>query len=222
MCGRYSNNKEIKFYESQMGLDFSETRIEWRPSFNVAPTQPAPVTTADRPGLLELMHFGLVPFWAKDKKISYSMINARQETVLEKAAFKPLFRQGKRCLVYADSFFEWKKVGEDKQPYRIKLIDRDIFAFAGLWSRWKDPEGLDYFSFSIITTTPNELTEEVHNRMPVILTREEEKIWLDMDQHPEDLMPLLTPYPADDMEMYPVSKAVGNVRNNYPELLNPV
>lgn len=221
MCGRYSNNKDKSFYNDQLGLEFSE-KLEWKPSYNVAPTQLAPVTIAEDPGSVELMHFGLVPFWAKDKKISYSMINARQETVLEKPAYKPLFLKGKRCLVYADSFFEWKKEGKDKQPYRIKLLGRDYFCFVGLWSGWTDPEGADYYSFSILTSGPNELTKEVHDRMPVILTKEEEKMWLDVDQNPDDLLSLLNPYPADDMEMFPVNKDVGNVRNNHSGLLNSV
>ena len=123
MCGRYSNKKDLDFYRQDPDLEFDE-KLDWKPSYNIAPSQNALVTTADNPRRLELMHFGLVPFWAKDKKLGYSMINARQETILEKPSFKPLFTKGKRCLVYADSFFEWKKIGKDQQPYRIKLIDR--------------------------------------------------------------------------------------------------
>lgn len=221
MCGRYSNQLEIDFSNHNLKKSFTQkAKEQWKPSFNIAPTQNALVTTADHPDTVDLMRFGLVPFWAKDAKIGSRMINARCETVMELASFKPLFTKGKRCLVYADSFFEWKKIKSDKQPYRIKLIDREFFAFAGLWSKWVSPEGQDYYSFSIITTTPNELTKEVHNRMPVILTKEEEGIWLDKDQKPEDLLELLSPYPADGMLMYPVSRDVGNVRNNHPGLLN--
>jgi len=219
MCGRYSNKKTLEFYRQDYYLDFSE-KLEWRPSYNIAPTQNALVTTADNPKGLEAMHFGLVPFWAKDKSVSYKMINARAETVLDLKSYKPLFKQGKRCLVWADSFFEWQKQGKEKQPFRIKLIEEEVFAFAGLWSQWKSPEGEEYYSFTIITTAPNELTSVVHDRMPVILAEEERQAWLDKDVKAEDLVPLLNPFPADAMEMYPVSKDVGNVRNNHEGLLN--
>jgi len=221
MCGRYSNKKTLEFYRQDYQLDFSE-KLEWKPSYNIAPTQNALVTTADRPGTVELMHFGLVPFWAKDKNIGYKMINARAETVMDLKSYKPLFKQGKRCLVWADSFFEWQKQGKEKQPFRIKLAEEEIFTFAGLWSRWQSPEGEEYFSFTIITTEPNELTAAVHDRMPVILSPEGRSAWMDMDIKPDDLMPLLNPYPADAMKMYPVSKDVGNVRNNHEGLLNPL
>lgn len=156
MCGRYSNKKDKASYHDEMGLEFSE-KLVFSPSYNIAPLQNALVTTADNPKMAELMHFGLVPF--QDKKMGYSVINARQETV----SFKPLFKQGKRCLVYEDSFFEWKKEGKEKQPYWIKLIDREVIAFAGLWSLFKEADNTDYYSFSIITTTPSNLTKEVHD-----------------------------------------------------------
>ena len=219
MCGRYSNKKTLEFFRQDYYLDFSE-KLEWRPSYNIAPTQNALVTTADNPKGLELMHFGLVPFWSKDRNQGFKMINARAETVLDLKSYKPLFKQGKRCIVYADSFFEWQKQGKEKQPFRIKLTEKEVFTFAGLWSLWKSPDGEDYYSFTIITTQPNELTSVVHDRMPVILTQEEQKAWLDKDNKAEDLMPLLNPFPADAMEMYPVSKDVGNVRNNHEGLLN--
>src|SRR5690606_31722464 len=112
--------------------------------------------------------------------------------------------------------------GKEKQPFRIKLLEQEVFAFAGLWSLWKSPEGEDYYSFTIITTDPNELTAAVHDRMPVILSEQECKAWLDKDVKADDLMPLLNPYPADAMAMHPVSKDVGNVRNNHEGLLNPL
>jgi putative SOS response-associated peptidase YedK len=150
------------------------------------------------------------------------MINARSETLLEKPSFKPLLVNNKRCLVLADSFFEWKKQGKEKQPFRIYLPERDVFFFAGLWSSWKDPEGEMYNSYSIITTAPNKLMAKIHDRMPVILTREEEKMWLEPDQNPKDLLKLLNAYPADAMKAYEISSKVNKPTNNYPEILDPV
>jgi len=221
MCGRYSNNKAIKEIEENLGFIISPRARNWKPSFNIAPGQEAPVVTLENPRLIDLFHFGLVPFWAKDVKVGYKMINARAETLMERQSFKPLLTRGKRCLVFADSFFEWKREGKEKQPYRIKLNDRDLFAFAGLWSKWTDPEGHDYFSFAIITTEPNSKVKQLHDRMPVVLSREEEGIWMDPESKPEELISLLNPYPGDRVEMYKVSKELNKPSNNFPELLEP-
>ncbi|SHN23410.1 Putative SOS response-associated peptidase YedK [Cyclobacterium lianum] len=222
MCGRYSEKQDLKKVEDQLKLRLSEKAKDWKPSFNIAPSQLAPVVTSDDPDLMDVFHFGLVPHWAKDKKVGYKMINARSETLLEKPSYKPLVINNKRCLVLADSFFEWKKEGKEKQPFRIYIPDREVFFFAGLWSSWKDPEGETYNSFSIITTAPNNLMEKIHDRMPVILTREEEKLWLDPDQNPKDLLKLLNAYPADSMEAYEISKEVNKPGNNHPGILDPV
>lgn len=222
MCGRYSEKQDLKKVEDQLKLKLSEKAKNWKPSFNIAPSQLAPVVTSDKPDEIDVFHFGLVPHWAKDKKVGYKMINARSETLLEKPSFKPLMLNNKRCLVLADSFFEWRTEGKEKQPFRIYLPDREVFFFAGLWSRWKDPEGKTYNSFSIVTTSPNKLMEKIHDRMPVILTREEEKIWLDPDQNPKDLLKLLNAYPADSMEAYEISSEVNKPGNNHPGILDPV
>ncbi|MDN3688250.1 SOS response-associated peptidase [Cyclobacterium jeungdonense] len=214
MCGRYSEKNDLKKIEDQMKLRLSEKAKNWKPSFNIAPSQLAPVVTSDEPDLMDVFHFGLVPHWAKDKKVGYKMINARSETLLEKPSFKPLVVNNKRCLVLADSFFEWKKEGKEKQPFRILLADREVFFFAGLWSSWKDPDGEIYNSYSIITTSPNKLMEKIHDRMPVILTREEEKLWLDPDQNPKDLLKLLNAYPADSMEAYEIEHDASNKKWN--------
>jgi putative SOS response-associated peptidase YedK len=222
MCGRYSVKQDLNKVEDQLKLRLSEKAKNWKPSFNIAPSQIAPVVTSDEPDLIDVFHFGLVPHWAKDKKVGYKMINARSETLLEKPSFKPLMVNNKRCLVLADSFFEWKKEGKAKRPFRIYLPDREVFFFAGLWSSWKDPDGETYNSFSIITTAPNKLMEKIHDRMPVILTREEEKLWLDPDQNPKDLLKILKAYPADAMKAYEISTEVNKPGNNYPEILDPV
>lgn len=222
MCGRYSQKIDLKNVEDQLKLTLSDRAIKWKPSFNIAPSQLAPVVTSDQPDLINVYHFGLVPHWAKDKKVGYKMINARSETLLEKPSFKPLLINNKRCLVLADSFFEWRKDGKEKQPFRIYFPEREVFFFAGLYSSWKDPEGETYNSFSIITTAPNSLMEKIHDRMPVILTPEEEKQWLDPDQNPKDLIKLLNAYPADAMKAYEISTDVNKPSNNYPEILDPV
>lgn len=222
MCGRYSVKQDLKKVEDQLKLKLSEKAKNWKLSFNIAPSQLAPVVTSDKPDEIDVFHFGLVPHWAKDKKIGYKMINARSETLLEKPSFKPIVVNNKRCLVLADSFFEWKKEGKTKQPFRIYLPEREVFFFAGLWSSWKDPEGETYNSYSIITTAPNKLMVKIHDRMQVILTREEEKLWLDPNQNPKDLLKLLNAYPADAMEAYEISNEVNKPGNNHPGILDPV
>jgi len=222
MCGRYSEKQDLKIVEDQLKLRLSEKAKNWKPSFNIAPSQLAPVVPSDEPDLIDVFHFGLVPHWANDKKVGYKMINARSETLLEKPSFKPLLLNNKRCLVLADSFFEWKKEGKEKKAFRIYLPEREVFFFAGLWSSWKDPDGEIYNSYAIITTSPNKLMEKIHDRMPVILTPEEEKVWLDPEHNPKDLLKLLNAYPADAMDAYEISSEVNKPANNYPEILDPV
>jgi putative SOS response-associated peptidase YedK len=150
------------------------------------------------------------------KKTGYKMINARAESITEKPVFRASF-QRKRCLIPADSFYEWKKIGTDKQPMRILRKDEGIFSMAGLYDTWTAPDGQKVSTCTIITTTPNELMADIHDRMPVILKLEDEKIWLDRTQKVENLQALLRPFPAEDMFAYPVSKIVGNVKNDSPE-----
>ncbi|AWW31837.1 hypothetical protein DN752_17810 [Echinicola strongylocentroti] len=222
MCGRYGLQKDKEILEDKIKARAIGAFRRWKGKSNIAPSQLVPITTLENPDEIDCYHFGLVPHWAKDKNIGYKMINARSETVTEKASFKPLFNKGKRCLVYADGFYEWKREGKDKIPFRFFVPDREIFTFAGLWSRWKTPEGEDYNSFTIITTTPNELTAPIHDRMPVILTEEDAKVWMDPDQNPNDLEELLSPYPADAMDSYEVSTDINNTRNESPDLMEPL
>jgi putative SOS response-associated peptidase YedK len=193
-----------------------------KPRFNVAPTNNVPVILNDD-GVLKLDAFrwGLIPFWAKDMKIGYNMINARAVTVTEKPAFKNAFKQ-RRCLIPADGFYEWKKIGTDKQPYRILMKDERIFSMAGLWETWNAPDGEKIFSCTIITTEPNELMVDIHDRMPLILSREDEQKWLEKEQSVEDLKAMLQPFPVEEMKAYPVSKDVGNVKNQGYELVEEV
>jgi len=225
MCGRV-----------KLSTDFSEIKIAFRipperptpngaPSWNVAPTDPLPIVRYDekeRERSLEVMRWGLIPYWAKDIKIGYSTINARAEEIETKPAFREAFRQ-RRCLVPIDNFYEWKKTETGKQPYAIGLADRRLMALAGLWDTWRSPQGERVRSFTIVTTTPNELCATLHNRMPVVLKPEAWPAWL--GEEPSDvprLKSLLAPYPDDDMICWPVSARVGSVKNNDPSLIEPI
>lgn len=212
MCGRYTLTK---LPESETLVSREGDLLEWTPRYNIAPTSLCPIKTMHEPEILRLHRWGLIPFWAKDEKIGYRMINARAETVDQKPSFRNAFARG-RCLVYADAFYEWKKLDKEKQPYRIQVNNGKLFMMAGLTEFWKAPDGRDVHSFTIITTSPNSLMEQVHDRMPVILDGATAKLWLDPALSAQDAKSLLTSYPADDMSMVPVEKAVGNVKNDYP------
>jgi putative SOS response-associated peptidase YedK len=168
------------------------------------------------------MRWGLVPFWAKDIKVGFSNINAKAEGIESKPAFREAF-QRRRCLVPVDNFYEWKKTETGKQPYTIALADRRLMALAGLWENWRLPAGEWVRSFAIITTTPNELCAELHNRMPVVLAPNVWSEWLG-EEHadPPRLKPLFAPFPSEQMTCWPVSTRVGNVKNNDPNLIAPI
>jgi putative SOS response-associated peptidase YedK len=220
MCGRFARRSTQEVLADWFGVDIED--MPWfAPDYNAAPqsTQPVVRINADT-GKREfaLMRWGLVPFWAKDEKIGYSTINARAE----EAAAKPLFREAlkrRRCLVPADVFYEWQKTGvKSKQPFALGLASGEPYAFAGLWERWRPKEGEPLETFTILTTDPNELAQAVHDRMPVILGRNDYERWLqaEAERPPVDL---LRPFPAEKMRSWTVSDRVGNVRNNDPDLL---
>jgi putative SOS response-associated peptidase YedK len=171
---------------------------------------------------LDLMRWGLVPFWAKDIKVGFSNINAKAEGIDSRPAFREAFRQ-RRCLVPVDNFYEWKKTATGKQPYAIGLKGGGLMALAGLWDTWRSPGGERFRSFTIITTPPNELCAQLHNRMPVVLAPAAWPVWL--GEEPAELAKvkaMLVPYPSDEMIAWPVSQRVGNVRNNDPGLVEPL
>jgi putative SOS response-associated peptidase YedK len=169
------------------------------------------------------MRWGLIPYWAKDIKIGFSTINAMAETVDTKPVFREAFKR-RRCLVPLEAFYEWRSSApQEKQPYAIALADRGIMALAGLWETWRSPAQETVRSFTIITTTPNELGAPIHDRMPVILPPETWPEWLGEEPTEEKkLKNLLGPYPADRMTLWPVDKRVGNVKNNERSLIEPV
>ena len=191
--------------------------------YNVAPTQPILVLPNNHPDRLEFFHWGLIPFWAKDPSIGGKMINARAETLAEKNSYKNALKR-RRCLIPADGFYEWQHLpkSKTKQPLYIHMKDGKPFAFAGLWETWNSPDGSQLNSATIITTSPNDLMLPIHNRMPVILKPEHYKLWLDpAEKSPDELTNLLKPYPAGEMDAYPISTAVNNVRNDTPDLIKP-
>lgn len=220
MCGRFTliQIEELpKRFEAEI---IGEITLKKR--YNISPNQPVPIVFQESPNKIEEMVWGLIPHWAKDPKIGNELINARAESLLEKPAFKDSFLK-RRCLVPADGFYEWKKEGKEKIPYYIKLKDNSIFAFAGLYDIWKREDGKLIKTFTIITTEPNDLVREIHNRMPVILRSEDEKIWINKEEkNITKLLSLLKPYPSEEMEAYPVSKRVNNPSYDSEDLIKPI
>ncbi len=218
MCGRFTYAKE--FREIRIRYNVDRDFPLFRPRYNIAPGQEvAVVFNRDGGRSLGMMHWGLIPSWAKDPSIGNKMINARAETLSEKPSFKRLIAK-RRCLVLSDGFYEWRKEGKRKAPMRIRLKTGEPFGFAGLWDSWRKPDGSDLQTFTIITTEANELLKPIHDRMPVILPEEAEQQWLGFDvKDTSELLSLLKPYPSDLMEAYDVSLLVNSPRNDLPECI---
>jgi putative SOS response-associated peptidase YedK len=221
MCGRFTLRASAGVVAEQFSL-FELPPFTAR--FNIAPTQPVAVVRVAAPGAagareLVWLRWGLIPGWAQDAAIGARMINARAETAAEKPAFRAAFRR-RRCLVVADGFFEWQRIGRQKQPYFIRMKEDQPFAFAGLWESWTDPNGSEVPSCTLLTTEPNELMEPIHDRMPVILPESAYEHWLDrgVDQ-PEAFALLLRPFPADKMTAYPVSPHVNSPAHDDPRCI---
>jgi putative SOS response-associated peptidase YedK len=225
MCGRARLSSDVSEIKLVFSIPPDRPTPNFAPSWNVAPTDPLPVVHYDaRDGArsLDVMRWGLIPFWAKDIKIGFSTFNAKAEGIETKPAFREAFRQ-RRCLVPLDGFYEWQKTIDGKQQRAVALADRRLMAMAGLWETWRSPAGERVRSFSIITTTPNALCAELHDRMPVVLKPESWPVWL--GEKPAEvprLKSLLAPYPDDEMICWPVSPCVGNVKNNDPSLIEPI
>jgi putative SOS response-associated peptidase YedK len=231
MCGRFTLRQP-----DQLTKRFDATWLELPglgelgARFNVAPTQFMPIVVEGEAGrTLELARWGLVPAWAKDPAIGNKMINARAETLAEKPSFRGALRS-RRCLVPADGFFEWKWEEKgagtpgkrSRQPYFIHRRDDALFAFAGLYERWRDPAGHVLTTFTIISTTPNALMATLHDRMAVMLLPEQEEEWLAPDLVERGHWPaLLQPYPDDLLDAYPISTLVNSPHNDTPEVLEP-
>jgi putative SOS response-associated peptidase YedK len=219
MCGRYTLT--VTMEELLLHYLIGTPAVPFHlPRYNVAPGQLIPAVIHDgRSCRIGTLRWGLVPSWAKEEKTGAAMINAKAETLEERPAYREPFRR-KRCLIPADGFYEWKKTGGAKQPFRIRVKSRELFSFAGLYDIWTAPDGKKLATCTILTTKPNSLMAEIHHRMPVILHPDDEKLWLDRDiTEASRLRPLLRPYPADDMYAYPVTPAVGSVRLDSPECI---
>ena len=217
MCGRYTLKSDLSFLQQR--FKFLRSEIPYKPRYNIAPTQDVLTVTNDGQRHAQFMRWGLIPFWAKDLKIGYKMINAVSETAAEKPAFRTAFRK-RRCLVLADGFFEWIRDGKTKIPYHIFLKSGEPFAFAGLWDSWKSPKEEVVHSCTIMTCQPNEFMAPIHNRMPVILDEEAEALWLDpMTEDPNILKKLLVPAPWELMGSYEISPLVNSPKNKGPEII---
>lgn len=228
MCTRYTLARK----EKEILKAYQVSAVDpLAPNYNIAPTQEGLVITADEPERAQKMHFGLVPHWSSSTKLDFSTLNARSEEALSKKTYGPLLKHHKACLVLADGFYEWDKKSGVSIPYRFVLNDRELFGFAGLWSQWKDPfSGSLYRSFTIMTTVANETVGKIHDpkfRMPVILSRLEENLWLSKDLSVTERLRLCKPYPDEHMHCYRVSSGVNStvvnkVPNNNPELILPL
>jgi putative SOS response-associated peptidase YedK len=223
MCGRYRLSRRKQLVEEH--FDSAPWNDDWNPRYNIAPTQPVPVIRQhpkEPVRQLSLMRWGLIPHWSKDASGAAGMINARSET----AATKPAFRESlkfRRCLIPADGFYEWKRDGKTKQPFCFEVNQGKLFAFAGLWDRWKDPSGNWIKTCSILTTTPNAVTSGVHDRMPVILDPDSYDLWLDPGMTKvEAVSDVLRPCDPLQMRCYPVSTRINHVVNDDQGCSRPV
>jgi putative SOS response-associated peptidase YedK len=220
MCGRFALLTHADALIERFEIEEVIKRPE--PRYNIAPSQNVTVVVQREKRQLTQMRWGLVPFWAEDVSIGNRMINSRVETVAEKPAFKNAFKK-RRCLILADGFYEWQKVGKVKVPTHVRLKSRKPFAFAGLYEYWKTKSGKTLESCTIITTTPNDILKTIHHRMPVILSPGDEKTWLSpKNQDREQLLSLLKPYTAEPMEAYEVSDFVNSPTNQGPLCTKPV
>jgi putative SOS response-associated peptidase YedK len=223
MCGRFTQHHDADAIINRFGIQDRLFDIE--PRFNIAPTQAVPVIVteaATKERILDGFQWGLVPFWAKDPSIGNKMINARAETVAEKPAFRAALTRC-RCLLPADGFYEWDKAGGTRQPLHFRRRDGALFGFAGLWEEWQSPDGSPLRTCTIITTEANGVVAPYHDRMPVMLSDDEEiALWLDESvRAAKEVLPLLMPYPDAEMEVYAVSRRVNSPAVDAPELLEP-
>lgn len=226
MCGRFALTEPPRFEPEALqhqSVHVPEQLLaDFRPRYNIAPGTDIFVWRGvDGAVTLARHRWGLVPGWAKDVKIGYKLINARSETASVKPAFRDAWRR-RRCLIPASGFFEWKSDGRRKRPFYIRLQRREPFAFAGLWEVWRSRDGVELFTCTVLTTEPNALVAEIHDRMPVILPPEAYADWLDPGADAVRLKALMRPFPADAMEAYEVSTLVNSPANDSPACIEPV
>lgn len=227
MCGRFGQHLTWRQINALYGLTDAPAPNAYRERWNAAPSQDLAVLrhnpeTGARSA--DLLRWGLVPHWAKDPKIAFKTINARAETIASAASFRAAFAKGRRAVVPANGFYEWKAGPEGKQPYWITRADGVPLSLAALWEGWRDPDSGEWLrSFTIVTTEANELLAPLHTRMPVILDEADIPAWLgEAPATPEALQALLRPFPSERLTLWPVDRKVGNVRNEGPELIEPI
>jgi putative SOS response-associated peptidase YedK len=216
MCGRYSLSKSKIELEERFQ---AEMLTDFKPRYNIAPTQLVPVVTSQSPKGFSFFYWGITPEFGRNKPVSQKLINAKAESIHQKMTFKSSFKQ-RRCIIPADGFYEWKKLGKKTSiPHRFTLREGGLFSFAGIWDEYETVDGENQHTFLILTTEPNELVSEVHDRMPVVLTPETEKKWLNNYSSEEELLEILKPFSANEMLSYPVSTLVNSVKNDSPALI---
>jgi putative SOS response-associated peptidase YedK len=215
MCGRFVRITPIPDIAERFKI--KQIFADLTPSYNIAPSQEIVIIKDEGMRQLIQCRWGFIPSWAKDPSIGNKMINARSETVSEKPAFRSAFNK-KRCLVIADGFYEWRAEGKKKFPMYIRLKSREPFGFAGLYNVWTSPDGEKSCTCTIITTEANDAVKPIHDRMPVILPREKEDVWINPAlEDKEILLAVLKPYPSEEMEAYEVSTKVNFPQYNSPE-----
>jgi putative SOS response-associated peptidase YedK len=220
MCGRFVIGSPAPLIAEEFRLP--QFTINIRQSFNITPSQDIPIVIHDGKKRIVTCKWGFIPSWAKNPSTGYTMINARSETITVKRSFVSAFKKH-RCLVLADGFYEWSVTGKRKTPFFIHLKSRRPFGFAGLYNHWKSGDGEEILTCTIITTGANELIQGIHQRMPVIIPSESHDLWLDPGvQEEEKLLPLLRPYPHEEMEMYEVSTRVNSPKNNSRDNIQPL
>ncbi len=219
MCGRFTQTYSPALIAKAFKVD--KALINIIGSYNIAPTQLVTAIINHGSACFSQLRWGLIPSWAKDLSIGNKMINARSETLNQKPSFKIALKK-RRCLIVADGFYEWKKKGNFKEPFYIRLKSRQPFGFAGLYDSWKSPEGKEIKSCAIITTEANELIKSIHHRMPVIIPKNKEDDWLKTNiQEPSKALAILKPYASDHLEYFQVSKFVNSPKNNSPQCVEP-
>jgi putative SOS response-associated peptidase YedK len=220
MCGRFALSAPEEL-ASRFKL---KNAPELAPRYNIAPSQDVAVVRLV-PGTLEpeivMLRWGLIPFWARDRKIGYKMINARGESIADKPAFRAAFKH-RHCLIPASGFYEWDHKTQTNRPYFIRQKDTDILAFAGLWEHWQGEDGETVESCTIITTNANRIVGKIHDRMPVIIEPDKYDQWLDPELDKEIRLTLLKPFQDKRLLAYPVGKAVNNPKNDTPDCLEEI
>ena len=220
MCGRFKLNKNRKDLMDCLEVGRWNPDFTWQPSYNIAPTQEIPVLTCKNKLTIQGMFWGLIPNWSKDMKFGGGMINARSETLTERPSYASLLHS-QRCIVIADGYYEWRITKQGKKPYYIHNPENNILSFAGLWDKWENGKKQHRISCTIITTEPSEQLKHIHNRMPVILTKDSMDVWVDCNYPKDKALQLLKPY-KQTLNYYPISTFVNSPVNNSQKCIEPM